>query len=93
MVRFLKKSISKEYYQNYKDPSGGDYLMGINLIWGKWLVDRGGMVFSVDLMLALIIITVVLGVSADAMDMIGSKMDDSSHEASLERIARLVPIC
>nr|WP_243686811.1 hypothetical protein [Methanobacterium formicicum] len=57
------------------------------------MVDRGGMVFSVDLMLALIIITVVLGVSADAMDMIGSKMDDSSHEASLERIARLVPIC
>jgi hypothetical protein len=64
-------------------------MIGINLInWGKWLVDKGGMVFSVDLMMAIIIITVVLGVSADAMDMIGFKMDDSSHEASLERIAR-----
>jgi hypothetical protein len=34
-----------------------------------------GMVFSVDLMLALIIITVILGISADAMDIASSKME------------------
>jgi hypothetical protein len=62
------------------------WINGIN--WVKMLVDKGGMVFSVDLMMSIIIITVVLGVSADAMDMIGSKMDDAYHEASMERIAR-----
>lgn len=44
------------------------------------------MVFSMDLMLALIIITVVLGVSADAMDVVGWKIQDYSYTNSLERI-------
>jgi hypothetical protein len=47
-----------------------------------------GMVFSIDLMLALIIITVILGVSADAMDIVSSKMEDYSYGNSLERIAQ-----
>jgi len=45
-----------------------------------------GMVFSVDLMLALIIITVILGISADAMDIASSKMEEYSHASSMERI-------
>jgi len=48
--------------------------------------DRQGMVFSIDLMLALVIITVILGVSADAMDIVGSKMADYAYGNSLERI-------
>jgi len=46
------------------------------------------MVFSIDLMLALIIITVILGVSADAMDIASSKIEDYSYGNSLERIAQ-----
>lgn len=45
-----------------------------------------GMVFSMDLMLALVIITVLLGVSADAMDIAGWKIQDYSYANSLERI-------
>lgn len=48
--------------------------------------DRRGMVFSIDLMLAIIIIAVILGVSADAMDIVGSKMEDYAYGNSLERI-------
>jgi hypothetical protein len=48
--------------------------------------EREGMVFSIDLMLALIILTVLLGFSADAMDIIGWKMEDYSYTNSLERI-------
>ena len=48
--------------------------------------DRRAMVFSIDLMLALVIITVILGVSADAMDIVGSKMEDYAYGNSLERI-------
>ena len=51
----------------------------------KYTRSAHGMVFSIDLMLALIIITVVLGVSADAMDIVGSKMEDYSYGNSLER--------
>jgi len=54
----------------------------------KYTRSAHGMVFSIDLMLALIIITVVLGVSADAMDIVGSKMEDYSYGNSLERIAQ-----
>ncbi|AUB55366.1 hypothetical protein BK007_04600 [Methanobacterium subterraneum] len=50
--------------------------------------NKYGMVFSIDIMMALIIITVILGVSADAMDIVGSKMEDYSYGNSLERIAQ-----
>lgn len=52
----------------------------------KFTEENRGMVFSMDLMLALIIITVVLGVSADAMDVAGWKIQDYSYANSLERI-------
>jgi hypothetical protein len=48
--------------------------------------ENNGIVFSIDLMLALIVITVILGVSANAMDIVGSKMQDFSYAHSLERI-------
>lgn len=48
--------------------------------------DKQAMVFSIDLMLALVVITVVLGLSADAMDIAGSKMEDYAYGNSLERI-------
>lgn len=51
------------------------------------------MVFSIDLMLALIIITVLLGVSADAMDIVGWKIQDYSYTNSLERITTGELIC
>ncbi len=50
--------------------------------------DKRAMVFSIDLMLALILITVMLGVSADAMDIAGSKMEDYAYGNSLERISQ-----
>ena len=50
----------------------------------KW--DKRGQVFSLDVLLALIIITVVLGISADAMDMVSYKAQDYSSRISLERI-------
>ncbi|HMK53506.1 MAG TPA: hypothetical protein VK444_01880 [Methanobacteriaceae archaeon] len=45
-----------------------------------------GQILSIDLMLALILITVLLGVSADAMDLISSRMDDNTYAGALERI-------
>ncbi len=48
--------------------------------------EKRGMVFSTDLMMALIIITVVLGVSADAMDNVGSKIQDYYYANSVDRI-------
>lgn len=56
----------------------------------KYKITRNkyGMVFSIDLMLALIIITVILGVSADAMDIVSSKIEDYSYGNSLERITQ-----
>lgn len=47
--------------------------------------DNGGQVFSLDVMMALIIITVILGVSANAMDMVSYKAQDYSLRFSLER--------
>lgn len=49
--------------------------------------EKRGVVFSTDLMIALIIITVVLGVSADAMDGVGSKIQDYSYANSVDRMA------
>lgn len=49
--------------------------------------EKSGMAFSIDLMLALVVLTVILGVSADAMDIVTSKMEDYSHTTNLERLA------
>lgn len=50
------------------------------------LKDNKGQVFSLDVMMALIIITVILGVSADAMDIVSYKAQDYSSRFSLERV-------
>jgi hypothetical protein len=49
--------------------------------------DSWGQAFSLDVMLALIIVTVILGVSANAMDMVSYKAQDYSLRFSLERVA------
>lgn len=52
----------------------------------KFGQDKGGQVFSLDAMFALIIITVMLGVSANAMDLVNFQISDYSSEKFLERI-------
>jgi hypothetical protein len=47
---------------------------------------EGGQVLSMDLLLALVVIAVFLGASANAMDLVSSKMDEASYIHSLERI-------
>lgn len=47
--------------------------------------DNAGQIFSLDVMMALIMITVILGVSANAMDMVSYKAQDYSLRFSLER--------
>ncbi len=49
--------------------------------------EQRGVVFSTDLMMALIIITVVLGVSANSMDSVGSKIQEESYANSVDRIS------
>lgn len=46
----------------------------------------GGQILSIDLMLAMILVTILLGVSADAMDLISSRMDENTYTNTLERI-------
>ncbi len=48
--------------------------------------DDKGQAFSLDVMMALIIITVIIGVSANAMDMVSYKAQDYSARHSLERV-------
>lgn len=47
--------------------------------------EEEGQAFSLDVMMALIIITVIMGVSANAMDMVSYKAQDYSSRFSLER--------
>ncbi len=49
--------------------------------------DNKAQIFSLDVLLSLIIIAVILGISADAMDMVSYKAQDYSSRLSLERIA------
>jgi hypothetical protein len=49
--------------------------------------DNSGQVFSIDLLFALVIITVIMGMSANAMDIAGGKIVDYSAGRSLDRIA------
>ncbi|MDP3066664.1 MAG: hypothetical protein Q8N08_07995 [Methanobacteriaceae archaeon] len=46
----------------------------------------GDQILSIDLMLAMILVTILLGVSADAMDLISSRMDEHTYANTLERI-------
>jgi len=48
--------------------------------------DNRGQIFSLDAFLAVIIITVIIGISANAMDIAGFKIADYSSSASLDRI-------
>jgi hypothetical protein len=50
-------------------------------------LDRRGQAFTIDAMFALILLTVIIGISADAMDIAGNKIYDYSTETSLDRIA------
>jgi len=50
-------------------------------------LDARGQAFTIDVMLALILLTVIIGISADAMDITGNKLYDYSTETSLSRIA------
>jgi len=53
----------------------------------KKLISCGdGQVFSIDMMFAFIIITVIIGVSANAMDLVSYRMQDYSSRFSLERV-------
>jgi hypothetical protein len=50
-------------------------------------LDRKGQAFTIDAMFALILLTVIIGISADAMDIAGNKIHDYTTENSLDRIA------
>jgi hypothetical protein len=49
--------------------------------------NSAGQVFSIDLLFALIIITIIMGMSANALDIAGNKISDYSVGMSLDRIA------
>lgn len=53
----------------------------------KLVKERSGQIFSIDLLFALIIITIIMGMSANALDMAGNKISDYSAGMSLDRIA------
>lgn len=53
----------------------------------KFLKEDKGQVFSMDVLFALIIITMVIGMSADALDIVSFKISDYSAGKSLDRIA------
>jgi hypothetical protein len=49
-------------------------------------LDNNGYIFTIDALLSLILITVIIGISADAMDITGNKITDYSSEQSYGRI-------
>lgn len=51
----------------------------------EFLDDKSGQAFSMDLLLTLVVITVLIGVSADAVDSVSYKIQDYSFEHSLQR--------
>lgn len=53
----------------------------------KIFKDKKGMVFSIDVMMALILITITIGISANALDIVNFKITDYSAGKSLDRIA------
>ena len=50
-------------------------------------MDRRGQVFTIDAMFALVLLTVIIGMSANAMDIAGNKIYDYSTGTFLDRIA------
>ena len=50
-------------------------------------MDNFGLVFTIDAMFALLIITLLIGISANAMDIAGNKIREHSFEQSFQRIA------
>jgi len=50
-------------------------------------LDHSGQVFTIDAMFALLLITVIIGLSANSMDIAGNKACDYSTEQSMDRIA------
>jgi hypothetical protein len=50
-------------------------------------LEAKGQIFTIDAMLAILIVTVLIGVSADAMDIADNKITEYSSEHSIERIA------
>jgi hypothetical protein len=47
---------------------------------------EGGQALSMDLLLAFVVFVVFLGISANAMDLVSSKMDEAAYVHSLQRI-------
>lgn len=58
-----------------------------NLGIDKLIRDNWAQVFSLDLMMALILVTIVIGLSANAIDLAGFKITDYSAGISVDRIA------
>ena len=56
------------------------------MFFSKILDDKYGQAFSMDLLLALVVVTVLIGVSADAVDSVSYKIQDYSFEHSLQRV-------
>ena len=56
------------------------------MIFNVFVGDKNGQAFSIDAMLAIIVITVIIGISANAMDLVSYKIQDYSSEHSFERI-------
>jgi hypothetical protein len=50
-------------------------------------LDKFGQVFTIDAMFALVIITLLIGISANTMDIAGNKIREYSFEQSFQRIA------
>jgi hypothetical protein len=53
----------------------------------KLFKDKKGMVFSIDVMMALILVAITIGMSANALDIVNFKITDYSAGKSLDRIA------
>jgi len=52
----------------------------------SFILDKQGQAFTLDVMLALVIITIIMGISADAIDIASYKATDYSARFSLERV-------
>lgn len=49
--------------------------------------DNNGQIFTIDALLALLLITILIGVSANTMGIVGDKILEYSSEQSIQRIA------
>jgi hypothetical protein len=51
------------------------------------MVDSSGQIFTIDALLALLLITILIGISANTMGIVGDKILEYSSEQSIQRIA------